>query len=79
MLKNKQSDLIACVKTPNIQYALSTNTGWAKSRLTTITIFPATSISLLFAQPVYYKLRDKGGGRYSVLGNYQSLVSKIFP
>ena len=61
MLKNKQSDLIASVKTPKIQQALSTNTGWAKSRLTTITIFPATTISLLFAHHVYYKLRDKRG------------------
>ena len=29
MLKDKQLDLIASVKTTNIQQALSTNTGWA--------------------------------------------------
>ena len=31
-----------------------------------------------FIQQVYYKLRNKGGG-YSVLVNYQLLLSNIFP
>ena len=53
MLKNKQSNLIASVKTPNKGF---------------------------INKQIYYKLRNKGGGGgYSVLVNYQSLLSNIFP
>ena len=53
MPENKQSNLIANVKTPSIG----------------------------FYQQIYYKLRNKErvGGGYSVLVNYQSLLLNIFP
>ena len=51
MVKNKQSNLIASVKTPNI--------GFINKNITNSEI--------------------RGEGGYSVLVNYQSLLSNIFP
>ena len=51
MPKNKQSNLIASVKTPNIGF--------------------------LYKYNINLETRGKGG--YSVLVNYQSLLSNIFP
>ena len=53
MAKNKQSNLIANVKMPNIGF-ISTNILQTQKEI-------------------------RGGGGYSVLVNYQSLLSNIFP